>query len=321
MWRYGAAIPVEGRRDPVTLGEGSTPLVPAEIAGRSVLLKHEQVSPTGSFKDRGASVLVTHARDLGIARVVEDSSGNAGSALSAYCSRAGIECKVFVPEGTAPEKVRGMLDHGAEVVQVKGDRAAAEEAAHREAATAYYAGHAWNPFFLHGTKTAAFEIAEELGWRSPDTVVVPVGNGTLLLGLWIGFCELAGAGLVGGIPRLVGVQAAACDPIHKAFIAGLKRVPPRPACPTAARGIAVARPARGPEILSAIRDSGGTVVTVGEAEIRTALSEMQSLGLEMEPTSAAGIAGLKIRLEDIPPGKTVVSFITGGPGRVPNRIE
>jgi threonine synthase len=175
----------------------------------------------------------------------------------------------------------------------------------------YYASHCWNPFFLHGTKTVAFEICEQLGWRPPDTAVVPVGNGSLLLGAHIGFRELRERGVIDREPRLVGVQSASCAPLFRAFTED--RTSPRPVRgrKTLAEGIAIAEPIRGTQILDAVRRTGGCLVAVEENEIEEALTELGGGGLFVEPTSAAAVAGWKRwRSNSSPPGTTVV-VLTG----------
>jgi threonine synthase len=212
MWRYREAIPIREDRNIVSFHEGFTPLVEVGFNGKSILIKQDHLFPTGSFKDRGASVLVSKIKELGIGRVVEDSSGNAGCAIAAYCAKAKIECDIFVPESTAAAKLSQIQLSGARLHRIPGSREQTAEAALAAAQQHYYASHVWNPFFSHGTKTFAFEVCEQLGWQSPDSIVVPVGHGTLLLGLFIGFRELLGAGLVDRLPKIIGIQSANCAP-------------------------------------------------------------------------------------------------------------
>ncbi len=221
LWRYRGAIPIRDDANIVSLSEGFTPLADMQIGNVKTKVKLDHLSPTGSFKDRGATVLVSRFKELGIGSVVEDSSGNAGSAIAAYCARAGIECTVFVPETARPEKVALIRSHGAEVKVVAGGREDAADAAMEAAESTYYASHAWNPFFLQGTKTFAYEICEELAWRAPGAVVLPVGNGTLLLGASIGFKELLAAGFIDTMPELIASTVLAVRPA----CAGLRRRP------------------------------------------------------------------------------------------------
>src|SRR4030042_1265034 len=156
-----------------------------------------------------------------------------------------------------------------------------------------YASHCWNPFFLHGTKTFTFEVWERMGWESPDTLVLPIGHGTLFLGAYMGFKELEEAGMIKRIPRLVGVQSASCAPLYQAFKKGWREAHPIKKKETVAEGIAIAEPVRGRQILEAVRETDGEILTVTEKEIKEALREMGGRGHFIEPTSAATIAGLK----------------------------
>ena len=200
MWRYREAIPIKDDAHIVSFDEGFTPLIEVTVFGKAILIKQEQLFPTGSFKDRGASVLISQVRALGIEKVVEDSSGNAGSAIAAYCAHAGISCEIFVPAETSSSKLAQIALYGAKLNKIPGTREETAAAVLKAAETNYYASHSWNPFFFHGTKTFAFEVCEQLGWVSPDTVILPVGNGTLLLGAYIGFMELKAAKITKKFP-------------------------------------------------------------------------------------------------------------------------
>lgn len=291
MWRYRAALPIEADAHIVSLGEGWTPLIEAELLGRRVRLKLDHLMPSGSYKDRGASVLISKARELGVKRVVADSSGNAGAAIAAYAARAEIACEVFVPASTAPAKLVQTRMHGATVRTVEGSRedtaAACIDAAQR--GDAWYASHVWQPWFLHGVKTLAYELVEQLDGRAPAGVVLPLGNGTLVLGCAIGFGELRDVGVIERVPRLIAVQAANCAPLEAAW-RGVAAAAP---APTLAEGIAIARPQRGPQCLAAIRETGGTVIAVDEAQIVRALRAAAKIGLFIEPTSAVALAALE----------------------------
>jgi len=311
LWRYREAIPILQDEHILSLGEGFTPLEEMEFNGHRVLLKIDYLFPTGSYKDRGATVLVSKLRELGIRKVVEDSSGNAGSAIAAYCARAGIGCEIYVPESTSSGKLVQIQAYGATVKKVEGSREKTAEVAMEAASKIYYASHCWNPFFLHGTKTFAFEIWEQIGWKAPDALVLPVGHGTLFLGAYIGFKELEDAGKVERIPRLVGIQSAACAPLYQAFKKGWKENFPIEKKETMAEGIAIANPVRGRQILEAIRETNGEILTVTEKEIGVALKEMSRKGHFIEPTSAATIAGLKKYLSQKKQKEIVVSTLTG----------
>ena len=311
LWRYREAIPIARDGSILSMGEGFTPLESMEWNGHRVLLKIDYLFPTGSYKDRGATVLISKARELGIKKVVEDSSGNAGSAIAAYCARAGIGCEIYVPEATSHGKLVQIQAYGADLKRIKGSREKTAEAAMEAASRVYYASHCWNPFFLHGTKTFAFEIWEQMDWKAPDVIILPVGHGTLFLGTYLGFRELKEAGMVKGIPRLVAVQSASCAPLYQAFKKGWKETEPvETKKETMAEGIAIAKPVRGRQILEAVRETDGEVLTVTEKEIGAAMKEMGRRGHFIEPTSAATIAGLKKYLKHIKK-EMIVSTLTG----------
>ncbi len=307
MWRYREAIPIDYDQEPISLGEGATPLLPMVWEGRLVHLKLEQLFPTGSFKDRGATVSVTRAVATGRRRVVEDSSGNAGASVSAYAALAGLDCTVFVPEGTSPAKLAQISSYGARVVQVPGTREDAAQAAHQAVnEETYYASHVWDPFFLHGTKTMAFEIWEQLGGLVPDVLIVPTGNGTLVLGTYLGFSDLRRQGLVRRLPRLIAVQAANCAPLVRHYRDETADATWEPTC---ADGIAIATPARWEQILASVWDTDGEVVAVTEDQIRRAHAKAARRGLFIEPTAACGLAALDVF--DPPRDACVVIPLTG----------
>lgn len=287
LWRYEEVLPLASPT--TTLGEGRTPLVP--LTG-TVSAKLDFLMPTLSFKDRGAVMLAELARRLSPERVVADSSGNAGTAVAAYCARAGLPCTVYVPEGTSPKKTEQIRAHGARLEIVPGDRESTALAA-RAAADApgtFYASHVFNPYFLHGTKTYVYELWEDLGGRLPDALAVPVGNGTLLLGAALAVAELRAQGLIGTGPALIAVQAEAVSPLAAAFRAGadvLPDTPPGRLSPTLAEGIAIPRPPRARAILAAVRESGGTFLTVTEDQIRGAQLDLAARGFYVETTGVA----------------------------------
>jgi threonine synthase len=312
LWRYREAIPVGDEGAAVSMGEGFTPLEEITLAGRRVFIKIDYLFPTGSYKDRGASVLIGKAKELGVRAVVEDSSGNAGCAVAAYCARARIGCTIYVPKATSPGKLVQIATYGAGLKRVNGSREQTAEAVMQAAANTYYASHCWNPFFLHGTKTFAFEIWEQMNGRAPDRIVLPVGHGTLLLGCYIGFSELKKAGLVNRLPKLVAIQSNACAPLVGGFKRGLEnpiKIVPKE---TMAEGIAIARPVRGRQILRAVRETGGEVLSVTDRDVAVSLREMGERGHYIEPTAAATIAGLKKLLKHIKnDDEIVISTLTG----------
>ncbi len=311
MWRYREALPLVG--EVVSLGETVTPLIEREVHGRRVLLKMDTRFASGSYKDRGAAVVVSHCARIGVRHIVEDSSGNAGAAFAMYASAAepGIACDIYVPEWASPGKLIQVEVSGARLVRVPGTRADTSRAVWEAAQGSYYASHSWNPFFFHGTKTFAFEVCEQLGWRSPGAVVVPTGNGTLLLGCAIGFEELRRAGVIDRVPRLIAVQSRACMPLVVAMEKGSGACEPFNATATVAEGIAIANPVRGAQCLAAIRASDGCAVAVGEEEVVAALRWAVARGLFIEPTCASAIAAVaRLREEDAADGEVVVA-ITG----------
>ncbi|WP_156725863.1 pyridoxal-phosphate dependent enzyme [Streptomyces apocyni] len=295
LWRYAESLPLGPPT--ASLGEGRTPVV--ELTPH-ISAKLDFLLPTLSFKDRGAVLLAELALRLGPERVIADSSGNAGTALAAYGARAGLDCTVYVPAGTSPKKLEQIRAHGARLEVIAGDREAAAAAA-RSAADApgtFYASHVYNPYFLHGTKTYVHELWEDLGGRLPDALVVPVGNGTLLLGAALALRELHAARLIDRVPALYAVQAAAVAPLAAAWRAGaddlLAPAPglaPQPS--TYAEGIAIARPPRARQILAAVRAFGGGFLTVPEPAIAAAQRDLASRGLYVESTGVACWAAVR----------------------------
>jgi threonine synthase len=321
VWRYAKALLVDAR-GAVSLGEGWTPLVPGEWDGARVQWKLELAMPTGSFKDRGMTVMVSYLKSRGVTRVLEDSSGNAGASLSAYAAAAGMACRILVPETASYPKIAQIAAGGAEVVAIPGSRQDVAEAALRQSAEIFYASHNWQPFFVEGTKTLAYELWEQLGFRAPDNVVVPLGYGSNVLGCDRGFGELVRHREIGKVPRLFGVQAANCAPYHAAFRAGTDHLVPTPISPTVAEGIASAKPTRVAEVLGAVRASGGAIVAVTEDEIVAALRALARRGLYVEPTSAAAAAGLTQLLAAgaIRRDETTVLVLTGSGLKASERI-
>ncbi len=311
MWRYREAIPLDSAAPIVSFDEGFTPLTAVDIGGRSVWVKQDHLFPTGSYKDRGAAVLISQAQVLGLTTVVEDSSGNAGCAIAAYCAKAEIDCHIYVPANTSPGKLAQIQLYGARLNKIPGSREDTANAVWQAAQTNYYASHSWNPFFFQGTKTFAFEVCEQLGWTAPDTIILPVGNGTLLLGVALGFTELLVAGIIAKMPKIIAVQAEHCAPLYYAAQERLSTLPTIEPKETLAEGIAITTPVRGRQIIEAVQASGGHFTTVSEAEIKQALIAMSQQGYYIEPTSAATIAGIYNYVVSSAPDETIVSVFTG----------
>ena len=310
LWRYHRALPVPLSKA-VTFHEGMTPLTAFPVDDREVYLKHDHLFQTGSYKDRGATVLVSHIQTLGIRNVVEDSSGNAGCAIAAYCAKANIACEIFVPEKTAPAKLSQLKLYGAFIRKIPGSREETASAAQIAAKDTYYASHCWNPFFFHGTKTFAYEVWEQLDGRAPDVLVLPVGNGTLLLGAIIGFSELLLGGAIQKLPRIIGVQSAACNPLERMFQYPGADFDSTTGQETLAEGIAIARPVRAKQILRALKDSQGTIVSVSDDEIKAALRKLGKMGLYVEPTGAAAMAAFDQAVNFSSKRETIVIALTG----------
>lgn len=333
LWTFFEFLPVAER---VSLGEGFTPLVDAPEW--SAQFKLEYVSPTGSFKDRGAATILSRALAVGADRVLEDSSGNAGTAVATYAARAGLDADIYVPDGVSGSKLMAIQRAGARPVRVEGDREAVTAACIEavEAGEGWYASHAWHPAFLSGTKTFAFEVAAQRDWTAPDAVVIPTGHGTLLLGAYRGFTTLAEAGLIDSVPAVYAAQATGYAPIADAFdsgdaedidpadeaelddVGGDFQLSTAPSTPDGspnevADAIHIREPARMSEIVEAIWATGGDAVALGEDPVELHLDELHRAGFYVEPTCAAGPAALEqLRADgEIDPDDDVVVPLTG----------
>ncbi|MGD8850445.1 MAG: pyridoxal-phosphate dependent enzyme [Anaerolineales bacterium] len=307
--RYRSGFPLSTGQVWQSLGEGDTALVPLQFENHSFYLKCEFQNPTGSFKDRGAAVLVSALAAAGVTEAIEDSSGNAGAAFAAYAARAGISARVFVPDYASGPKRRQIESYGSEVVRILGPRSTTTEKTLAEAEQgAVYASHAYLPHVMVGFATIAFELFEELG-QEPYAVVVPVGQGTLLLGLHHGFMALKRAGLIGNLPRLIGVQARACAPLWSVFHGGAAGLTWVSEGSTQAEGIRILQPLRGDAVLQAVEESGGTMLVVEEDEISEGRDALGRQGLYVEPTSAVVWSGVRQIIADH--SGPVVAILTG----------
>jgi threonine synthase len=321
LWRYRAAFPIQVD-EPISMGEGCTPLLRRTWHGAPALLKCEWFMPTGSFKDRGASVMLSLLRAQGIRDVLEDSSGNGGAAVSAYAAAGGLEATIMAPAATSPAKTVQMRAHGARVELVPGSRQDAADAAMRRSETVFYASHNWHPFFLHGTKTLAYELWEDLEFCAPDNVVVPCGAGSNVLGCGIGFSELLRAGEIDTMPRIFAAQPANCGPIAAAFMAGSDARVATEVLPTIAEGTAIAQPIRLTEVLGVLRQTRGGAVTLSEAEIAAATLGLARTGIYVEPTAAQAAAAFAKLLSagTITAEQTTVLVLTGSGLKATPRI-
>lgn len=320
LWRYQPVLPFADAPElaaGLSLGEGMTPLFPYKAGLPQVAAKADYYMPTLSFKDRGAVVLTALAKKLGVTAMVADSSGNAGTAIAAYAARASITCHVFAPASTSEKKLRQIQAYGAILHTVEGSREDTAQAAIRmvEAERLFYASHIYNPFFYEGTKTYVYEIYQQLGGRLPDDLIIPTGNGTLLLGAYKALLELKQQGAVSSWPRLLAVQAANCAPVYQAFAAEKAEVAAALNLGTSAEGIAIAAPSRGEQILEAIRSTGGRVLAVSEEEILAAQKELLANGISVEITSAANFAAFRqLEREEVGFGCRSVVFPLCGAG-------
>ena len=321
LWRYARALPL-AVAEPITMGEGCTPLLERVWQGARLHFKLEFMMPTGSFKDRGMTVLVSYLKSCGIDHVLEDSSGNAGASLSAYAAAAGLRCRILVPETASYPKIAQIAAGGADVVTVRGTRQDVADAALRMSDDIFYASHNWQPFFVEGTKTLAYELWEQLGFRAPDNVIAPLGYGSNILGLDRGFDELLRNGEIEKKPRIFGVQAANCAPCFAAWQAGVDVPVAVEVKPTVAEGIASSQPTRLREVLQAVRGCGGAIAAVSEPEIIMALAALARMGFYVEPTCAAAAAGLSQWLAAgvIRPGETTIMVLTGSGLKSSERI-
>ncbi|MFA6261888.1 MAG: threonine synthase [Bacteroidia bacterium] len=304
LWRYREAIPIALDENIVSVNEGFTPLLPLNFLGNQVWVKQEQLFSSGSYKDRGASVLMSKVKSLGIKHVVQDSSGNAGCAIAAYSAVAGISCEIFVPASTSSSKIRQIQAYGAKIQLIEGSREKTAEAARAASRSSYYASHCVNPYFFQGTKTFAYEICEQMDWKVPETLILPAGNGTLILGCFIGFNDLMRAGITDRVPKIIAIQAEACSPLLHAF----NQTSMPAITPTLAEGIAIEHPVRMHQILDAVHSTQGFFIGVTESEIMESQRECGLHGFYIEPSAAATIAGVKRFLNGYSSASVVTLF-------------
>lgn len=286
IWRYRHTFGLPATAQPISLGEGNTPLVWDEVFEMRVAFKCEMANPSGAYKDRGMSVLFGFLRTRGVQAALEDSSGNAGAAFAAYAARANIAATVLVPASASGPKRRQIEAYGATLLPIEGTRTQVAEAARTRADSGMvYGSHAYMPFVLTGYATLAYELYEQMG-GAPGSVLLPAGQGGLLLGVARGFEMLRRAGLIARVPPLFGVQAEACAPLWALFTygrAGLQWVSENP---TAAEGVRVRYPLRGDAVLRAVASSNGKMLAVREERILSARDQLARRGLYVEPTSA-----------------------------------
>ncbi len=319
VWKYRDLLPIH--REPVTLQEGGTQLYRLErlaedLGIEEAYVKHEGMNPTGSFKDRGMTVGVTKAIELGMSTVACASTGNTSASLSIYAARAGMPAVVLLPAGkVALGKVAQALMHGAKVLTIRGNFDEALRLV-RDLCTKedFYLLNSINPYRLEGQKTIAFEVAEQLQWNVPDRIVLPVGNAGNITAIHKGFKELKKLGLTETVPKMTGIQAEGASPITRAVREKEDTIKPETKPETIATAIRIGNPVNARKALRAIYESKGTGETVTDEEIITAQKQLAQLeGIGVEPASASSIAGLRKLLQNqtIDPSERIVCITTG----------
>ena len=299
--KYKEAIPINNWDNLVSFGEYQTPIV--EI-NDSLVFKLDFIFPSGSFKDRGAAILISKMKEWGVKEIVEDSSGNAGCAIAAYANLASIKSHICLPESTEAGKIKQLKSYHPHLHFISGKRENAAKEALRLSEKMMYASHVWQPYFIHGVKTIAYEIFFQSKCHLPDKIYVPVGNGTLLIGLYIGFCELKEAGLLTVLPKLIAIQAQAFASLYHSS----REVHQKE---TVAQGIAISKPLRKNEMKIAISESNGYAMVVTEDEILSAWEELSKNGLYVEPTAAVGLAGYQNDIREDKNKKLAMIILTG----------
>jgi threonine synthase len=324
MWRYHELMPLFDGEQPLSLGEGWTPLIHAERLGRDLGLRHlfikdESLNPTNSFKARGLSAAVTRASYLGARALAVPSAGNAANALAAYAAAAGIPSHVFMPRDVKVPFVRECELYGAEVTLVDGlITDAGRTAAERGRVLGWYdVSTLKEPYRIEGKKTMAYELGEQLDWQFPDWIIYPTGGGTGMVGMWKAFEEMEAIGWKSSDrrPRMVSVQAAGCAPIVQAFERGVERSELWKDAHTVADGLRVPKALGDFLVLRAVRASGGTALTVSDAEMVQGMRDLGAReGISAAPEGGAALHAVRVlRAEGrIKPDETVVVFNTGG---------
>jgi threonine synthase len=326
MWKYKEFMPVDEKKI-VSLEEGGTPFVKCDKLGSELgidlYVKVEGSNPTGSFKDRGMSVGITKAMELGVSTVGCASTGNTSASLAAYAARAGLRCVVLLPSGkVALGKLAQAMFHGAEVLSIKGNFDEALDAITALALEGQlYLLNSVNPYRLEGQKSIGFEIVDDLGWKSPDRIILPVGNAGNISAIWKGVSEFYEAGFIEERPMMTGIQAEGACPIVNAYQKGNTEIEAVENPETVATAIRIGAPVSSLKALRAIYDSNGHAETVTDEEILTAQKLLaRKEGIGVEPASAASIAGL-MKLVDqgvVDKGEQVVCIVTGHLLKDPN---
>jgi threonine synthase len=311
VWRYAKFFPYAKESEIVTLGEGWTPLV---NFSSNVFFKLESLNPTGSFKDRGSTVLISALQaTLKKAKgyISEDSSGNAGASIAAYAARTGLKAKVYVPENVSGPKFRQIQFYDAEVIKVSGSRSKVAEEAQKAEKRKYYVGHILHPLFKDGIRSLAYELAEQFSWHVPERIYLPVSAGTLLLGVTEGLRHLVSSGAVAFMPKIVACQTSQISPLYHKF-KNLNYVPPE-----RITSIADALVSTNPPLLDLmvkhLKEANGDAVMVEEDEIFHAFKELAGKGFYVEPSSAVAYAAYKKQLatKEVSKADKTVIILTG----------
>jgi len=330
VWKYRDLLPFGAEIKPITIHEGNTPLYRCDRLAKALgvvdlWVKHEGLNPSGSFKDRGMTVGVTKAVELGVKGVACASTGNTSASLAIFAAKAGLPCYVLLPKGkVALGKVAQAMMHGAKVFSLKGNfdealrvvRVLCEE-------ESIYLLNSVNPYRLEGQKTIAFEVAEKFKWEVPDRVILPVGNAGNISAIFKGFSELKTLGITSTMPRMTGIQAEGAQPIVRALKEGKAEVIPEDKPETIASAIRIGNPVNAAKALHAMRSSGGVAESVTDEEITEAqlmLARVEGIGVE--PASAASIAGLKklVEMGEIERDERIVCITTGHLLKDPERV-
>ncbi|MEM3696255.1 MAG: pyridoxal-phosphate dependent enzyme [Candidatus Bathyarchaeia archaeon] len=313
LWRYAKFFPYVKKEDIISLGEGWTPLVKFS---ENVYFKLESLNPTGSFKDRGSTVLFSAIHKLvkeAGGYISEDSSGNAGASMAAYATRAGLKAKIYVPENVSGPKFNQIQYYGAEVVKVSGSRSKVAEEAQKAEDGKFYVGHILHPLFRDGIRSLAYEIAEQFGWHVPKRIYLPVSAGTLLLGVIDGFRHLVDSNMIEDMPKIVACQTQQVSPLYHRF-KNLSYVPPEKITSIADALVSVNPPLL-ELMVKKLREARGDAVMVDENEIYEAFMELAGKGFFVEPSSAVAYAAYqKQLLEDMKARKEKTLIILTGTG-------
>ncbi len=299
-WKYWMFYPTQDITKRITLGEGGTQLLQSnKFDFEDLWLKIETTNPTGSFKDRGSTIEITRAKELNVASVCCASTGNMGASVAAYCAKAGISCKIFLPTNVSKVKIKQIKVYGATISRVKGSYTQALKSCeeYSKENKIYLVGD--YPYRGEGEKSVGFEIADQLNWSVPDYIIIPMGNGTLIYAIWDAFVDMKKVGLIDYLPKMVGVQASGCSPIVDAWKKDLKGVKPLNKSKTLASAIDCPSPLDGVKALEAIRKSHGFAETVTDKELTETREELaRKEGIFAELAGIASVtATTKLRKE------------------------